>query len=388
MKLNLSQDALGGLLLILAAAIALLWDNSAFAPYYDMLLSAKGTISVGGYGLSKPILLWINEGLMAIFFLLVGLEVKQEIQSGSLSDPKNIALPVLAAAGGMILPAVLYSIPNMNDPSALNGWAVPTATDIAFAVGVLALFASRAPASLKIFILTVAIIDDLGAVIVIAAFYTSDLSTTSLGLGLAGCVALIAMNRLGVRNTSAYLFVGLFIWICVLKSGVHATLAGVAVGLAIPGTKDKQGHSPLVEMEHNLHYPVAFLILPLFALANAGVALGGVGLETITQPISIGVIIGLVIGKPLGVLAGTAAAVYLLRSSLPEGLTMRHIWGAGHLTGIGFTMSLFIGSLAFNDNDQIAQVRIGILIASLLSALMGWLVLRSTKQSKDILEAK
>lgn len=382
MKLNLSQDALGGLLLIVAAAIALVWDNSALAPYYDMLLTAEGTISIGGYGLSKPILLWINEGLMAIFFLLVGLEVKQEIQTGSLSDPRNIALPVLAAVGGMIVPAVLYSIPNMDNPSALNGWAVPTATDIAFAVGILALFASRAPAALKIFILTVAIIDDLGAVIVIAAFYTSDLSTLSLSLGLTGCVALFAMNRFGIRNTSAYLFVGLFIWICVLKSGVHATLAGVAVGLAIPGARDKHGHSPLEEMEHNLHYPVAFIILPLFALANAGVALGGVGFDTVAQPISTGVILGLVVGKPLGVIGGAAAAVYLLGSSLPQGLTMRHIWGAGHLTGIGFTMSLFIGSLAFENTEQIAQVRIGILIASLLSAVFGWLVLRSVPQGK------
>ncbi len=380
MKLNLSQDALGGLLLIAAAAIALIWDNSAFAPYYDALLNADGTISVGGYGLSKPILLWINEGLMAIFFLLVGLEIKQEIQTGSLSDPRNIALPILAAVGGMAVPALLYSIPNLGDPSALNGWAVPTATDIAFAIGILALFASRAPASLKIFILTVAIIDDLGAVVVIAAFYTSELSTLSLLLGLAGCITLFAMNRFGVRNTSAYLFVGLFIWICVLKSGVHATLAGVAVGLAIPGTRDKGGHSPLAEMEHNLHYPVAFVILPLFALANAGVALGDVSMDTIMQPISTGVILGLVVGKPLGVLLGTSLAVYGLRSALPPGLTMRHIWGAGHLTGIGFTMSLFIGSLAFSDNDQIAQVRIGILLASLLSALFGWWVLRSASQ--------
>ena len=377
MTFNLSKDATGGLLLIAAAAIALLWDNSALAPYYDALLQADGTISVGGHGLSKPILLWINEGLMAIFFLLVGLEIKQEIQTGSLSDPKNIALPVLAAVGGMVAPALFFTIPNMSDPSALNGWAVPTATDIAFAIGILALFASRAPTSLKIFILTVAIIDDLGAVIVIAAFYTSDLSLLSLILGLSGCAALFAMNRYGIRNTSAYLFVGLFIWICVLKSGVHATLAGVAVGLAIPGTRDKDGHSPLIEMEHNLHYPVAFIILPLFALANAGVNLSGVGFDTIMQPISTGVVLGLVIGKPVGVLAGTAVAIYLLRAPLPSGLTIRHIWGAGHLTGIGFTMSLFIGSLAYNDSEQIAQMRIGILVASLLSAILGWMVLRS-----------
>lgn len=379
MTVKLSQDAIGGLLLIAAAAIALLWDNSLLAPYYDELLKVEGIISVGSYGLQKPLLLWINEGLMAIFFLLVGLEVKKEIQTGTLSDPKNVSLPVLAAVGGMAIPALLYAIPNYGDAVGMRGWAVPTATDIAFAVGILALLSSKAPPALKIFILTVAIIDDLGAVIVIAAFYTSDLSTLSLSLGLAGCVALFALNRLNVRNTSAYLFVGLFIWICVLKSGVHATLAGVAVGLAIPGDRDNEGHSPLHEMEHNLHYPVAFLILPLFALANAGVNLSGVGMDTILQPISTGVLLGLVVGKPIGVVAGAFLAMTLLKARLPEGLSLRHVWGAGHLTGIGFTMSLFIGSLAFEDGPEVAQVRIAILLASLLSVVFGWLVLRTAK---------
>lgn len=379
MTQKLSQDAIGGLLLIAAAAIALLWDNSVLAPYYDELLNTEGVISVGSYGLQKPLLLWINEGLMAIFFLLVGLEVKKEIQTGTLSDPKNVSLPVLAAVGGMAIPALLYAIPNYGDAMGMRGWAVPTATDIAFAVGILALLSSKAPPALKIFILTVAIIDDLGAVIVIAAFYTSDLSTLSLSLGLAGCVALFVLNRLNVRNTSAYLFVGLFIWICVLKSGVHATLAGVAVGLAIPGDRDSEGHSPLHEMEHNLHYPVAFLILPLFALANAGVNLSGVGMETILQPISTGVLLGLVVGKPIGVVAGAVLAMTLLKAKLPEGLSLRHVWGAGHLTGIGFTMSLFIGSLAFEDGPEVAQVRIAILLASLLSVIFGWLVLRTAR---------
>lgn len=381
MPLNLSRDALSGLLLIGAAVIALLWDNSALAPYYDALLDAQGVISVGSYGLSKPILLWINEGLMAIFFLLVGLEIKQEIQTGALSDPKNVSLPILAAVGGMAVPAIFYIIPNYGDPVGMAGWAVPTATDIAFAIGILALMASKAPPTLKIFILTVAIIDDLGAVIVIAAFYTSELSTLSLGLGLAGCVALYALNRFGVRNTSAYLFVGIFIWVCVLKSGVHATLAGVAVGLAIPGNRDAEGHSPLHEMEHNLHYPVAFLILPLFALANAGVALSGVNAGTFTQPISMGILLGLVIGKPVGVILGTLAATKFLKAQMPDGLTMRHVWGAGHLTGIGFTMSLFIGSLAFDEGAEITQVRLAILLASLLSILLGWFVLRSAPAS-------
>ncbi len=377
MKLALSKDAAGGLLLIAAAAIALLWDNSGFDDYYESLLNAQGVISIGSFGLSKPLLLWINEGLMAIFFLLVGLEVKKEIQTGTLSDPKNISLPVLAAIGGMAIPALLYAVPNFGDPVGMAGWAVPTATDIAFAVGILALLASKAPPALKVFILTVAIIDDLGAVIVIAAFYTSELSTLSLSLGLAGCALLFLLNRMNVRNTSAYLFVGLFIWVCVLKSGVHATLAGVAVGLAIPGDTDSDGHSPLNEMEHNLHYPVTFLILPLFALANAGVQLTGVGIDTLLQPISIGVILGLVVGKPIGVVGGAAIAIFALKARIPEGLSLRYIWGAGHLTGIGFTMSLFIGSLAFEDGPEIAQVRIAILLASLLSVLFGWLVLRS-----------
>ncbi len=387
MKLDLSKDALGGILLIAAAAIALLWNNSVFSPYYDVLLETQGVISVGEFGLAKPALLWINEGWMAIFFLLVGLEVKKEIQTGALSDPKNVALPILAAVGGMALPALFYILPNWGDPAAMEGWAVPTATDIAFAVGILALLASKAPASLKIFIMTVAIIDDLGAVVVIAAFYTSDLSVLSLSLGLAGCVALFLMNRFGVRNTSAFLFVGVFIWICVIKSGVHATLAGVAVGLAIPGSKDKHGHSPLEEMELNLHYPVAYIILPFFALANAGVALGEIGFNTIAQPISMGVVLGLVIGKPVGVLIGAFVAARVFGARLPEGLSMRHIWGAGHLTGIGFTMSLFIGSLAFQDGERIAQVRVGILLASLMSVIFAGLVLRgaSNTDSKEAL---
>lgn len=381
MTTKFSQDAIGGLLLIAAAFIALVWDNSVFAPTYDSLLNTTGVIALGEYGLSKPLLLWINEGLMAIFFLLVGLEIKKEIQSGTLSDPKNVSLPLLAALGGMLVPAAFYMLPNMGDPTAMAGWAIPTATDIAFAVGILALLASKAPPSLKVFILTVAIIDDLGAVIVIAAFYTSDLSALSLSLGLVGCFILFLLNRLGVRNTSAYLFVGTFIWVCVLKSGVHATLAGVAVGLAIPGDKDEEGHSPLQDLEHNLHYPVTFLILPLFALANAGVALSGIGFQDLAQPISMGVLLGLIVGKPVGVVLGALFAAGILKAKLPSGLTMKHIWGAGHLTGIGFTMSLFIGSLAYDGGDELSQVRIAILLASLLSIFFGWLVLRSVREA-------
>lgn len=381
MPLNLSRDALSGLVLILMAVVALIWDNSAFAPYYDALLTAEGIISVGAYGLSKPILLWINEGLMAVFFLLVGLEIKQEVQTGALSNPKNLPLPLLAAAGGMIIPAAIYVSLNIDNPIAMAGWAIPTATDIAFAVGILALASSRAPATLKVFLLTIAILDDLGAVIVIAAFYTSELSMLSLSLGLAGCIGLFALNRFGVRNTSAYLIVGVFIWVCVLKSGVHATLAGVAVGLAIPGGKDGKP-SPLSELEHNLHYPVAFMILPLFALANAGVPLSGVTLDVFAQPVALGVMLGLIVGKPLGILAGAFIAIYLLKAKLPEAMTMRHVWGVGHLAGIDFTMSLFIGSLAFESDALTSQVRIAILVASLTSAILGFIALRDSASQK------
>lgn len=375
MKLKLSPDAIGGLLLIAAAALAILMDNTALAPYYNALLETEGTISVGSYGLSKPLLLWINEGLMAIFFMLVGLEIKREVTSGELSDMRSLALPGLAAVGGMVLPALFFWFANNGDAQSIAGWAIPTATDIAFAIGILALLGSRVPPELKLFLLTLAILDDLGAVVIIAAFYTADLSTLSLILALLGCVGLFVLNRFGVRNTSAYLFIGALIWVCVLKSGVHATLAGVAVGLAIPATKDKEGHSPLEELEHNLHTPVALMILPIFAFANAGISLAGLNFDAVMQPISLGILSGLVIGKPVGVLLGALVAVYLMKAKLPGGLTMTHVWGAGHLAGIGFTMSLFIGSLAYSDPGMNANVRIGVLAASIISAIAGWIVL-------------
>jgi len=374
-KLKISTDALSGLLLIAATIIALILDNSAAAPLYDALLNVKATISVGDYGFSKPILLWVNEGLMAIFFMLIGLEIKREMVYGELSDPKNLALPGFAAIGGMVVPAALFWYASSANPAAMAGWAIPTATDIAFAIGILALLSKRVPAELKLFLLTLAILDDLGAVLIIAAFYTQDLSTISLGFGLLGCLTLFIMNRLDVRSTSAYIFVGLLVWGFVVKSGVHATLAGVAVGLAVPARKSRDGHSPLEDLEHSLHAPVSLMILPLFALANAGVSLAGVSFGNLADPISLGVLTGLAIGKPVGVVLGAFVAVYLLNAKLPKSLTFRHIWGAGHLAGIGFTMSLFIGSLAFADPTLNAEVRIGVLAASLLSAIAGWIIL-------------
>ncbi|WP_417450828.1 Na+/H+ antiporter NhaA [Kordiimonas sp.] len=375
MKFKLSPEAISGLLLIAAALVAILMDNSALAPLYDQLLETKGTISIGEYGLSKPLLLWINEGLMAIFFMLVGLEIKREVTSGELSDMRALALPGLAAVGGMVVPALAFWYVNAGSPAAMAGWAIPTATDIAFAVGVLALLGSRVPPELKLFLLTLAILDDLGAVVIIAAFYTADLSTMSLLLALAGCIGLFLLNRFGVRNTSAYLFLGALIWILVLKSGIHATLAGVAVGLAIPATKDHEGHSPLEDLEHNLYNPVNLMILPIFAFANAGVSLSGFSAASLMEPISLGVLAGLAIGKPVGVVMGALVAVYMLKAKLPGTMTMQHIWGAGHLAGIGFTMSLFIGSLAYSTIEMAADVRIGVLAASLLSAIAATIVL-------------
>ena len=375
MKMKISTDALSGLLLIAATIIALILDNSSAAVLYDSLLNVKAVISVGDYGFSKPLLLWVNEGLMAIFFLLVGLEIKREMVYGELSDRKNLALPGMAALGGMLIPALFFWQSAGSTEGALSGWAIPTATDIAFAVGILALLSKKVPAELKLFLLTLAILDDLGAVVIIAAFYTDDLSTFSLSMGLIGCLVLFLMNRYDVRSTAAYIFVGMIVWGFVVKSGVHATLAGVAVGLAVPARKSRDGHSPLEDLEHSLHAPVSLMILPLFALANAGVSLANVTFTDLTTPISFGILSGLVLGKPVGVLLGAAIAVYWMKARLPKTMNFRHIWGAGHLAGIGFTMSLFIGSLAYDSAAMNSEVRIAVLAASFLSAVFGWIIL-------------
>ncbi len=375
MKTKLSTDAISGLLLIAATFVALILDNSAAAPFYDSLLSIKGTITIGGYGFSKSLLLWVNEGLMAVFFMLIGLEIKREMVSGELSDPKNMALPGMAAIGGMLIPAAFFYFGVGGDAAAMAGWAIPTATDIAFAIGILALMSGRVPAELKLFLLTLAILDDLGAVVIIAAFYTADLSTISLSAALIGCAGLFLMNRFNVRSTSAYIFLGIVIWGFVVKSGVHATLAGVAVGLAIPASPGRNGRSPLERLEENLHVPVSLMILPIFALFNAGVSLAGVSFASLMEPISWGVLIGLAVGKPIGVVLGALTAVYILKAKLPATLNFRHVWGAGHLAGVGFTMSLFIGSLAYESASMNADVRIGVLAASTLSAVLGWIIL-------------
>ncbi len=369
-------EAAGGILLVIASAIAMVWANSPGGEVYFSLLRTKVSLLFGDVGFSKSLLHWINDGLMAIFFLLVGLEIKREVMGGKLATMSQAALPGIAAAGGMAIPAALYLAINWGNPVTAAGWAIPAATDIAFALGVLALLGPRVPASLKVFLLAIAIIDDLGAIVIIALFYTADLTTEALGLAAAGVAALIVLNRAGVTRLAPYILVGVFLWACVLKSGVHATLAGVALAFAVPfraGEADDE--PPLVRLEHMLHPWVAFGILPLFAFANAGVPLAGLTLGALLEPVTLGIILGLFVGKQVGVLATTWAAVRLGLAKLPEGSSWIQIYGVAVLTGIGFTMSLFIGELAFPAGDQSAAVRVGVLSGSLLSAFVGYVVL-------------
>jgi NhaA family Na+:H+ antiporter len=374
-KRFLALEAASGLLLMLAAALALLIANSPLAGTYDALLSTRVSLLVNGEGLDKPLLLWINDGLMAIFFLLVGLEIKREVLSGELSGWNKAALPVLAALGGMVLPAAVYLAFNWQD--APHGWAIPAATDIAFALGVLSLLGRRVPAALKVFLLALAIIDDLGAIVIIAFFYSGNLSLLSLLLAAGALVGLLLLNRFGVRSLTAYLLVALFLWICVLKSGVHATLAGVVAAAFIPADRRAgEAASPLDSLEHRLHPWVAFGIMPLFAFANAGVSLAGVTLAALLQPLPLGIALGLFIGKQAGVFLFSFGAVRLRLASLPEGVSWRQLYGVALLTGIGFTMSLFIGTLAFDDPAAGVPVRLGVLMGTLLSAVAGYLWLR------------
>jgi NhaA family Na+:H+ antiporter len=372
----LRLEASGGFVLVVAAAIAMMWANSPVGPFYETLLALPVSIQAGAFAIAKPLLLWINDGLMAIFFLLVGLEIKREVLEGELSSLANAALPAIAAIGGIILPALVYLAVNASDSAALRGWAIPTATDIAFALGVLALLGNRIPSSLKLFLLALAIIDDLGAIVIIAALYTSDLAVGSLALAGAALVALVVLNQAGITRLAPYILVGIFLWVCVLKSGVHATLAGVALAFAIPLRVDDEDEAPLHSVEHGLHPWVTYAILPLFAFANAGVPLGGVAVHDLLKSVPAGLVLGLFVGKPLGVMAASVAAVRLGMAALPDGTRWSHLCGVSLLAGIGFTMSLFIGTLAFSASEHLTQLRIGVLVGSLLSASSGYVVLR------------
>lgn len=376
-----NTDLYGGIVLCLATVAALVVANSPLASQYSAFLQAKGQVSIGSIGLSKSVEHWINDGLMAIFFLLVGLEIKREAIEGELASMKKAALPVIAAMGGFVLPSAIFAMVNWGDAQAIRGWAIPAATDIAFALGVCAMLGRAVPASLKTFLLALAIIDDLMAIVVIAVFYTADLSVTALALGGVGVAALAALNRFDVRAPGLYLVVGVFTWICVLKSGVHATLAGVAVGFAMPLTKH-DGHSLLEDTEHALKPWVSFAIVPIFAFANAGVSMAGLTLSNLANPIALGIIAGLFIGKQLGVFGLSWLAIRLRVAAMPEGATAAKLYGIAILTGIGFTMSLFIGTLAFDDENILTQVRLGVLVASLLSGIVAALVLALSGRPK------
>lgn len=359
-----------------AAALAMIVANSPLNHAYASMLETKLSLGVAPYVLSKTVLHWINDGLMAIFFFVVGLEIKREVVVGALSNRKSALLPVIAAVGGMIIPAMIYSAITWEDAAALNGWAIPAATDIAFAVGVLALLGSRVPASLKIFLLALAIIDDLGAILIIAFFYSSDLSWTSLALAAAGLTVLWSFNRRNVLSIWPYLAVGLFVWLCVLKSGVHATIAGVATALMIPiGSTRGSDHGPLETLEHTLQPWVSFAIVPVFAFANAGVSLVGLTPAHILSPVPLAIALGLFVGKAAGIYGFARTAIGAGLSQMPAGASHRQLFGVAVLGGIGFTMSLFIGTLAFPDAARAVDLRIGVLSGSLLSALAGYLIL-------------
>ena len=374
MRRFIASESAGGVVLGIAAIAALVVSNSSLAPIYESFVQMRGELRIGNdwLVLSKPLLLWVNDLWMAVFFFLVGLEIKREVQIGELASLKQASLPAVAALGGMIVPALIYVGLNHADAVALRGWAIPTATDIAFALGILMLLGSRVPASLKIFLTAVAIIDDLGAIVVIALFYTAQLSVTMLLAAAAGIALLFLLNRARVTNIGPYAVIGLVLWVCVLKSGIHATLAGVVTAMAIP-LHDRAGGSPLETTEHALHPWVAFAVLPMFAFVNAGVSLQGVSPSTLAQGIPLGIALGLVLGKAMGVFGAAWLLVRFAGAPLPTGANPRQFFGVCVLCGIGFTMSLFIGGLAFAGQDPSyeTQLKLGVLGGSLIAGLLG-----------------
>ncbi|WP_417246942.1 Na+/H+ antiporter NhaA [Celeribacter sp.] len=377
----------GGIVLMVAAVAAMIVANSSLHPYYDGALSSYFTVQLGENGLSKPLILWINDGLMAVFFLLVGLELKHELMEGKLKNPRDVVLPGMAAVGGMLMPALIYFALNISSPETHSGWAIPAATDIAFALGILALVGDRVPSSLKVFLLTLAILDDLGAILIIAFFYTAELHLDYLFLALIPLAIMFYLNRSGIHRIAPIILLGAVLWVLVLKSGVHATLAGVITAFFIP-IKDKWGKSPLHSLEHALSPYVFFLIVPIFAFANAGVVLSGVTLADVFSPLPLGIALGLIAGKQIGVFGMTWALVKLGIARKPFGATWLHIYGVSALAGIGFTMSLFIGGLSFEDAFYMNEVRIGVLSGSVISAIIGFTVLRLAPSEEDNKEDK
>ncbi|WP_027857717.1 Na+/H+ antiporter NhaA [Marinobacterium jannaschii] len=371
-------EAAGGIILILAAILAVICANSALSVYYDRLLSTPVEIRFGALQIAKPLLLWINDGLMAVFFFLVGLELKREVIEGELSNLRDVVLPGVGAIGGMAVPAMIYVAFNLDDPLAIQGWAIPAATDIAFALGVLALLGSRVPVSIKIFLTSLAIFDDIGAILIIAFFYTAKISATALIIAAACIATLFILHRTHQESRSLYITVGVVMWIALLKSGVHATLAGIILAMFIPmKSRVTLGYSPLKSLEHDLHSMVAFLVLPVFAFANAGLNLSGIGMDQLAHGVPLGIALGLFVGKQVGVFGFCWLAIKLGMSKLPNGMDWRTLYGTAALCGIGFTMSLFIGSLAFEETtiDRQFDERLGIILGSLVSGVLGYLIL-------------
>ena len=380
----------GGILLMIAAVLAVLMANTPLNAYYTLLISTPVEIRIGSLEIAKPLLLWINDGLMALFFFLVGLELKREVVEGELSDPKNIILPGIGAVGGMLVPALIYCWFNYDDPDALQGWAIPAATDIAFALGILSLLGSRVPLSAKVFLTSLAIFDDIGAILIIAFFYTAKISFSAL-LIVGLCLPILALfSRYKVENKSLYILIGVVMWVAMLKSGVHATLAGVILACFIPLKSVKNpGYSPLKSIEHDLHGLVAFFVLPVFAFANAGLNLSGVGLDQIMHGVPAGIALGLFVGKQIGIFGLCFIFIRLGLCKMPLGMNWGALYGTALLCGVGFTMSLFIGSLAFEETgvNLIFDERLGIIIGSLASGICGYLVLRLSLKKSALSEA-
>jgi len=379
MREFLKLESAGGILLFAAALLAILCANSPLAPFYQLLIDLPVAVRVGPLEIAKPLLLWINDGLMAIFFFMVGLELKRELLEGELAELRTAVLPAIAAVGGMLLPAAIYLWLNHGDATALDGWAIPTATDIAFALGILMLLGKRVPLALKVFLVSLAIFDDIGAIVIIALFYTDNLAMQGLVIA-AFCIGMLTLlNRRGVTELAPYLLLGIIMWVAVLKSGVHATLAGIVLAMFIPMRSRKlPDRSPLMELEHDLHGTVAFGVLPLFAFANAGISLAGMQAGDLLHPVPLGIALALFFGKSLGVFSFAWLAVKSGMARLPAGVDWRAMFGVAMLCGVGFTMSLFIGSLAFEEvhAPPLFDERLGIMLGSAISGLCGYLYLR------------
>ncbi|MEH6471868.1 MAG: Na+/H+ antiporter NhaA [Halopseudomonas sp.] len=384
LKSFLKLESASGIVLVFSAVLALILANSPLSPYYDLLLETPVQIRFGKLDIDKPLLLWINDGLMVVFFFLIGLELKREALEGELSDPRKVVLPALGAIGGMAVPGIIYALINQGDPVAIRGWAIPTATDIAFVLGILALLGNRIPLALKVFLVSLAIFDDIGAIAIIAIFYTESISLPALLLAGFCILTLLVFNRRQVMEYTPYIIIGTVMWIAILKSGVHATLAGVILAMFIPlKNPNRPEHSPLKNMEHDLHSTVAFGILPIFAFANSGVPLSGIDADFLFHPVTLGISLGLFLGKQIGVFSFCWLGIKLGLAKLPDGTNWLALYGASLLCGVGFTMSLFIGSLAFEEASRVLfDERLGVIIGSVVCGISGYLMLRTALAEK------